>query len=141
MLTMQMTSSLYRKNRRGTFNLTVHIIFVTKYRRKVLTNEMLQSLEKYFTDILSKWNSYFVEFNGESDHVHLLISYTPDKRLSDLIGNLKSSSCKNLWRDYPELSNTYRKKVLWTPSYFVASCGGVTIEQLEKYVQSQDRPG
>ena len=87
---------------------------------------------------MSKWNSYFVEFNGESDHVHLLVNYTPDKRLSDLIGNLKSSSCKNLLRDYPKLSDTYRQ-ILWTPSYFVASCGGVTIEQLEKYVQSQDR--
>ena len=135
-----MPSTNYRKNRRGTFDLTVHIIFVTKYRKKVLTNEMLKSLQLYYSDILGKWNSYFVEFNGEADHVHLLVNYTPDKRLSDLIGNLKSSSCKNLWRDYPELSSTYYKKVLWTPSYFAASCGGVTIEQLEKYVKSQARP-
>ncbi len=135
-----MTTTNYRKNRRGTFSLTVHIIFVTKYRKKILTDEMLNSLEDYFTVILGKWNSFCLEFNGELDHVHLLINYSPDKRLSDLIGNLKSSSCKNLWRDYPSLTDTYAKKVLWTPSYFVASCGGVTIEQLRQYVQNQKRP-
>ena len=127
--------------RRATFNLTVHIIFVSKYRREVLTDPMLTSLEKYFTEILEKWDSEMVQFNGEADHVHLLVSTKPDKRLSDLIANLKSTGCKMLWQDYPELSKTYwGKKVLWTPSYFVASCGGVTIEELEKYVKAQDRP-
>ena len=133
--------TLYRKTRRATFNLTVHIIFVTKYRRKVLTDPMLTSLEKYFTEILAKWDSEMVEFNGASDHVHLLVGTKPDKRISDLIANLKSTGCKMLWQDYPVLSDTYwGKKVLWTPSYFVASCGGVTIEELEKYVKAQDRP-
>ena len=133
--------TIYRKSRRATFNLTVHIIFVTKYRRKVLTDPMLTSLERYYKDILEKWDSDLLEFNGEKDHVHLLIGTKPDKRISDLIANLKSTSCRRLWRDYPELSETYwGKKVLWTPSYFVASCGGVTIEQLEQYVKNQDRP-
>lgn len=136
-----MTSTIYNKSRRATFNLTVHIIFVTKYRRKVLTKAMLESLEFYFLDILKRWDCQLLEFNGERDHIHMLVSLKPDKRISDLIANLKSTSCKNLWRDYPELSRTYwGKKVLWLPSYFVASCGGVTIEQLEKYVQKQNRP-
>lgn len=133
--------SMYRKTRRATFNLTVHIIFVTKYRREVLTDPMLTSLEKYFAEILEKWDSKIVQFNGEPDHVHLLVSTKPDKRLSDLIANLKSTSCKMLWKDYPSLSKTYwSKKVVWTPSYFLASCGGVTIEELEQYVKNQDRP-
>jgi putative transposase len=122
-----MTETTYNKTRKATFNLTIHIVLVTKYRRKVLTDSMLKSLEQYFLAILEAWDCEMVEFNGESDHVHLLI---------------KSSSCKNLWRDYPMLKKTYwGKKVLWTPSYFVASCGGVTIETLEKYIQTQDRPG
>jgi len=152
-----MPETKYNKTRKAIFSLTIHIIFVTKYRRKVLTEKMLQSLEQYFLDILKAWDCSMVEFNGEQDHVHLLVSIKPNKRISDLIGNLKSSSCKNLWRDYPMLKKTYWgtsrfvsedshtkadcKKVLWTPSYFVASCGGVTIETLEKYIQSQDRPG
>jgi putative transposase len=136
-----MSNTTYTKSRRATFNLTVHVVFVTKYRKKVLTKEMLNSLEQYFLLILSNWNCKLVQFNGECDHVHLLISIKPDKRISDLIANLKSSSCRNLWRDYPELSKTYwGGKKLWTGAYFVASCGGVTIDQLKKYVQNQDSP-
>ena len=151
-----MVETIYNKTRKATFNLTIHLVLVTKYRRKVLTDLMLKSLEQYFLAILEARDCEMVEFNGESDHVHLLISILPNKRISDLVGNLKSSSCKNLWRDYPMLKETYWgtsrfgweashpkadcKKVLWTPSYFVASCGGVTIETLEKYIQSQDRP-
>lgn len=102
---------------------------------------MITALERYFIEILEKWDSEMVEFNGEADHVHLLVSTKPDKRLSNLIANLKSTGCKMLWHDYPELSKTYwGKKVLWTPSYFIASCGGVTIEELEKYLKAQNRP-
>jgi putative transposase len=132
-------SSKYRSSRRAVFNLTVHIVFVTKYRRKVITNEMLMKLKEVFTSVLKSWDSELIEFNGESDHVHLLISYPPQKLLSSLIANLKATSSKTMWREfYPIVSKVYFKKVFWTGAYFVASCGGVTIEQLKKYVENQD---
>ncbi|MGF1487076.1 MAG: IS200/IS605 family transposase, partial [Prochloraceae cyanobacterium] len=108
--------------------------------------------------VLEKWDGQLIEFNGEADHVHLLISYPPHKLLSNLVANLKSTTSKTLWREYEDyLSKTYWKsappaprsprrkdgasnRVFWTGSYFVASCGGVTIEQLKKYVQDQDSP-
>jgi putative transposase len=132
-------SSKYRSSRRAVFNLTVHIVFVTKYRRKVITNEMLMKLKEVFTSVLKSWDSELIEFNGESDHVHLLISYPPQKLLSSLIANLKATSSKTMWREfYPIVSKVYFKRVFWTGAYFVASCGGVTIEQLKKYVENQD---
>ena len=70
----------------------------------------MSARESLKNEILNNWNCSMVEFNGEEDHVHLLISIKPDKRISDLVSNLKSASCKNLWRDYPELSKTYWKK-------------------------------
>jgi len=95
-----------------------------------------------FKSVLEKWDGQLIEFNGEADHVHLLVSYPPHKLLSNLVANLKSTTSKTLWREYEEyLSKTYWKnRVFWTSSYFVASCGGVTIEQLKKYVQEQDSP-
>jgi putative transposase len=132
-------SSKYRSSRRAVFNLTVHIVFVTKYRRKVITNEMLMKLKEVFTSVLKSWDSELIEFNGESDHVHLLISYPPQKLLSSLIANLKATSSKTMWREfYPIVSKVYFKRVFWTGAYFVASYGGVTIEQLKKYVENQD---
>ncbi|MGL4881004.1 MAG: IS200/IS605 family transposase [Waterburya sp.] len=70
-----------------------------------------------------------------------LISSPPQKLLSSLIANLKATSSKTMWRKFESIvSKTYQKRVFWTGSYFVASCGGVTIDLLRKYVQQQDSP-
>lgn len=131
----------YRSTRRAMFNLTVHIVFVTKYRKKVITESMLNRLHDVFKSVAISWDSELIQFNGERDHVHLLISYPPHKLLSNLIANLKATSSKTMWRDFEiEVSKVYHKRVFWTGSYFVASCGGVTIEQLKQYVENQDCP-
>ncbi len=132
----------YRSSHRSVYCLTVHLVFVTKYRRKVINLELLTRLKEIFKSGLEKWDSELIEFNGEADHVHLLISYPPHKLLSNLVANLKSTSSKTLWREFENyLSKTYWKnRVFWTGSYFVASCGGVTIEQLKKYVENQNPP-
>lgn len=130
-----------RRSRRAVFNLTVNIVFVTKYRRKVITKPMLDRLSKVFESVAVSWDSELIEFNGESDHVHLLLSYPPHKLLSSLIANLKATSSKTMWREFEgETSRFYNKRVFWTGAYFVASCGGVTIEQLRKYVENQECP-
>ena len=72
--------------------------------------------------------------------VYLLIDYPPDIALTKLIANLKTVSSRYLRKDFPQLKESYQKPALWTASYFVASCGGVTVEQLKKYVQNQSRP-
>ncbi len=132
----------YRSSHRSVYCLTVHLVLVTKYRRKVINLELLTRLKEIFKSVLEKWDSELIEFNGEADHVHLLISYPPHKLFSNLVANLKSTSSKTLWREFENyLSKTYWKnRVFWTGSYFVASCGGVTIEQLKKYVENQNPP-
>ena len=82
----------YFKTRMATFNLTVHIVLVTKYRKKVFKKEHLEFLNEAFKSIPDKWDASIVEFSGESDHVHILLTYPPHKLLSGLIANLKSTS-------------------------------------------------
>ena len=136
-----MPKAKYRSSHRSVFNLTVHMVFVTKDRRQIIDAEMLTELKAVFESVLKAWNSQLIEFNGESDHVHLLVSFPPQKRLSDLVGNLKATASKTMWRKFEsKLSTIYRKKVFWTSSYFIASCGGVTVDTLKKYVQNQDSP-
>ena len=132
----------YRSSRRAVFNLTVHIVLVTKYRRKVIDAAMKTELEKVFKSVLASWGSELLEFNCEIDHAHLIVSYPPQKLLSSLIANLKATSSKTMWRKFEsKLKVVYwRKRVFWTGAYFVASCGGVTIDVLKKYVQDQDSP-
>jgi len=102
---------------------------------------MLTRLEAIFKALMEKWEGRLIEFNGETDHVHLLIQYTPQTEPSKLINNLKTVSSRYLRKEFAERVNQfYRKDVLWTNGYFIASCGGVTVEQLKQYIEEQDRP-
>jgi putative transposase len=133
-----MTQVFQKQGFRSVYTLTVHIVFVTKYRRKVISPAMLSRCGEIFQETCSKWECTLVEFNGEADHVHLLVNFSPQVQLSKLIANLKTVSSRLLRKEFSaELSRIYSKPVFWTGSYFVASCGGVTIEQLKKYVQQQ----
>jgi putative transposase len=135
-------SSNYNKGFRSVYKLTAHVVLVTKYRKKAISEKVLLRLKEIFTDTLIKWECSLVEFNGESDHIHLLIDYKPDISLSKLIANLKTVSSRLIRRDFPELANKYfyNKPHFWTGAYFVASCGGVTVSQLKTYVENQKTP-
>lgn len=139
-----MSKTNIRSHYRSVFNLTAHLVFVTKYRLRVIDAAMLEELEEVFRSVLSKWDSSMLEFDGEADHVHLLIDYPPHKLPSSLISNLKSTASKTMWnRHENRLKRFYwkeGKRVFWTGAYFIASCGGVTIEQLKEYVRNQDSP-
>lgn len=114
---------------RSVYALTVHIVFVTKYRRKAINLLMLKRLEEIFQETCAKWECQLLEFNGERDHVHLLVNFSPQVQLSKLIANLKTVSSRLLRKEFQsELERIYSKPVFWSGSYFVASCGGVTIE-------------
>ena len=131
--------SNYYKGYRSVYKLTAHIVFVTKYRKKAITKQVLKRLEEIFWQTLEKWNCNLVQFNGEEDHVHLLIDYKPDVQISKLIANLKTVSSRLIRQEFPPLSPKYfyNKPYFWTGAYFIASCGGVTVEQLKKYVENQ----
>lgn len=137
-----MNKNNYKKGFRSVYKLTAHIVFVTKYRKKAISKQILESLKDIFEGTLDKWGCELVEFNGETDHVHLLIDYKPDVSLSKLIANLKTVSSRLIRRDYPEVSDKYfyGKSHFWTGSYFIASCGGVTVSQLKEYVENQKSP-
>ncbi|NJK53658.1 MAG: IS200/IS605 family transposase [Acaryochloridaceae cyanobacterium RU_4_10] len=126
---------------RNVYDLNIHLVLVTKYRKKVINKDMLSRLSEIFESTCQKWRCELVEFNGEPDHVHLLINFPPDVEVSKLVNNLKTVSSRLVRKDYLEyLNSVYSKPVFWSGAYFVASCGGVTIEQLKTYVEQQHSP-
>jgi REP element-mobilizing transposase RayT len=86
------------------FNIKLHIVFVTKYRRKTLTPELLDYLKEAFADCLAAWRCTLVEFGGEPDHVHLLIDIHPALDISVLINNLKTASARRAATALPNIS-------------------------------------
>lgn len=120
------------------FNIKLHIVFVTKYRRKTLTPELLEYLKTAFTEILDAWRCKLVEFGGEPDHVHLLIDIHPALDISVLINNLKTASARRTRNRFTEhLALFYRKPLFWHRAYFVGSVGGATLETVRAYVDAQ----
>ena len=121
------------------FNIKLHVVFVTKYRRKTLTPELLDYLKKAFFEILMAWRCKLVEFGGEADHVHLLIDIHPALNISVLINNLKTASARRSRNRFSEhLVQFYWKPLFWHRTYFVGSVGGATLETVRAYVESQE---
>jgi putative transposase len=126
---------------RSVSDLKAHLVLTTKYRKKVLTKKMLFRLHEIVESLLESWECKLVEFNGESDHVHLLFQYHPSMQISKLVNSLKSVSSRKLRQEFSEIINkVYFKDVFWNSSYFVASCGGVTISTLKRYIENQNSP-
>lgn len=134
-------SSSFNKGFRSVYKLTAHIVLVTKYRKHAINQERLVRLKEIFEQTLAKWECALIDFNSESDHCHLIVEFKPDIELSKLIANLKTVSSRLIRKEYPELSKQYfyGQPYFWTGAYFVASCGGVTVEQLKTYVEGETR--
>lgn len=95
-----------------------------------------------FNQVSEKTDCKLMEFNGEEDHVHLLIDFHPKNSISAVVGSLKSASARILKKEFPkEVKKHYWGKVsFWSNSYYCGSCGGAPIEVLKKYIQNQDSP-
>jgi putative transposase len=127
-----------RSSSHAVFNIKLHIVFVTKYRRKTLSPEVLDYLKEAFSDCLNAWNCKLMEFEGEPDHAHLLIDIHPALDISVLINNLKTASARRTRNRFAEhLTEFYSKPVFWHRAYFVGSVGGATLETVRAYVDAQ----
>lgn len=121
--------------------LHAHLVFVTKYRGDVFGPEQLESLEKIFRSVCADFEAELEEFNGEGDHVHLLVNYPPKVALSRLVNSLKGVSSRRLKLMHPELVKpAYLNNALWSPSYFAGSVGGAPISVVRQYIEQQARP-
>ncbi len=138
---MSSQNSELRSSARSISDLKAHLVLVPKYRKKLFNKPMLVRLEEVIRELLEKWGCRCVEFNGEKDHIHLIFQYTPQVQLSKLINNLKTVSSRYLKKEFKErFEKYYWQDALWSGSYYISSCGGVTVDILKKYVQAQDRP-
>ena len=130
-----------RTGRHCVFLLHAHLVFVTKYRHNVFGDSHLQRLEEVFRSVGEDFECQLVEFNGEANHVHLLVNFPPKVALSKLVNSLKGVSSRRMRQEFPELARHYwRAKRLWSGSYFAGSVGGAPISGLRQYIEQQDRP-
>ncbi|HEY0806739.1 MAG TPA: IS200/IS605 family transposase [Pseudonocardiaceae bacterium] len=121
--------------------LHAHLVFVTKYRHKVFTDTHLPRLEEIMRAVCGDFEVELAEFNGETDHVHLLVHFPPKVALSKLVNSLKGVSSRRMSQEFPDLVRYYwRAQRLWSGSYFAGSVGGAPISVLRQYIEQQNRP-
>ena len=127
----------YRRGRHCLFALHVHLVFMPKYKRNVFKSEHIESLKSIFFTVCKDFESELVEMDGDHDHVHLLVNFPPKVELSKLVNSLKGVSSRMLRKEHPDIVQRYYKDVLWSRSYFAASCGGAPISMVKKYIEEQ----
>jgi len=133
-------SSEIRHGRHCVFQLHVHLVFITKYRYRIFDGNALERLRAIFSKVCLDFEAQLVEMDGEDNHVHLLVNYPPKRSISALVNSLKGVSSRLLRLERPDLTRRYWKGVLWSPSYFAASCGGAPIGVLKAYIEQQRTP-
>jgi len=138
---MTMPNVNIRKLNHCTFLLSYHFVFVTKYRRKCLTGPMLDRLREIAAKLCEDWGGRLVEMSGEADHAHLLLEMNPKAAPSVVANNFKTVTSRLLRKEFGDaLNQAYRQPVLWSRTYFVASCGGAPLSVIKQYIEQQERP-
>ncbi|MGW4893772.1 IS200/IS605 family transposase [Kitasatospora sp. NPDC004240] len=135
------TNTDYRRGRHVVTAMHVHLVFVTKYRCGVFTDATLTRCEEIMRKVCGDFEADLKEFNGERDHVYLLVEYPPKVAVSGLVNSLKSVSARLLRKEYTYAMNcAVMHGHLWSPSYFAASCGGAPPAVIREYIENQQRP-
>ncbi len=124
------------------YDLNYHIVWCTKYRRKVLKDGIDADLKTILREIASE-NGYSIPHMevGLDDHIHLLVSAPPKISVSSIVKQLKGTSSLRLFAMHPELKSQYWKRKgersLWSPSYFAESIGATNEDAVAKYIDGQ----
>lgn len=128
-----------RKGRHCISDMHVHLVFVTKYRRKVFSDEHLTALERIFAGVCASFDCRLDDFDGGTDRVHLLVSFPPTVEISRLVNSLKGVSSRYMRRDFPQLEQHYwRSQRLWSPSYYAGTSDVALSATFERYIEEQD---
>ncbi len=116
-------------------------MFVTKYRGGVFDDAMLARCEEVMRDVCADFGTELRDFNGEHDHVHLLVYYPPKVALSVLVNSLKGVSSRRLRSEFTgRVNQAVLQGRFWSPSYFAGSCGGAPLPLVKDYISQQTRP-
>ena len=126
-----------RTKRHVVHALHMHLVFITRYRRKVFNVLMMERMKYHFERVCEEFGCRLIETGGEGDHVHLLVEPLPHTTPSKLVNSLKGVSSRMLRKEFPQLEKHFWKGGLWSPSYFIASCGGAPLKIVKEYIEKQ----
>ncbi len=124
-------------NAHSVFMLWYHLILVTKYRRQVFNDEVSNRAKEIFENIASNYHITLIEWNHDSDHVHILFRSHPKTELSKFINAYKSASSRLIKQEFESVRKQLWKSYFWSQSFCLLTSGGAPIEVIKQYIESQ----
>ncbi|MGB4265038.1 MAG: IS200/IS605 family transposase [Bacteroidales bacterium] len=126
-------------NNHSVFLLYYHLVLVTKYRRKVINDNISNRLKEIFEKIQGNYNIILQEWNYDKDHIHILFKAQPNTEISKFINAYKSASSRLIKKEFPEIKEQLWKEYFWSRSFCLLTTGGAPIEIIKKYIESQGK--
>ena len=121
------------------YNVNYHIVWSTKYRRKVLNSIIESRLKEILIQVSLEKEFIIHEMEvGELDHIHLFVSAHPKISISYIVKMMKGISGRLLMKEFPEIQKYLWKGELWNPSYYVETIGSVSEENIKRYIKNQE---
>lgn len=129
-----------RHGRTCVFNINYHVVWSTKYIRKVLTPKIEKRLKEILINVGKEKGFEIAEIEVRTqDHVHLFVSAIPKISISYIAKMMKGISGRLLLKEFPEISDKLWNGELWNPSYYVETIGSVSEEEIKRYIQDQEK--
>lgn len=119
------------------FALNYHLVLVTKYRRKVIDDDISEYLKGMFSRIGTNYNITITEWNHDIDHVHVLFSAHPKSELTKFLNSYKAASSRLVKKNFPSIREKLWEEMFWSRSFCLISVGGASMEILNRYIESQ----
>lgn len=126
------------KGNHSIYSLQFHYVACVKYRQKVLIDNIPNRLKAINLEVAKAFGIEIIEQETAIDHIHILFSGKPHVQLSKFVNSLKSVSARLIFREFHDVKKKLWGGHFWSPSYFLASTGQITLEDLKKYVESQN---
>lgn len=128
----------YRTGSHSRFDLKYHIVWVTKYRKRVLTGPVGYRVRELIIEICKRHEVEILQGHVSSDHVHLFVSSPPNLSVSKLVQYLKGKTSRKLMMEFRPIQKQFWGRHVWARGYFAASSGNVTDEVVQEYIRLQD---
>ena len=130
-----------KKQQHAVCEIRYHIVLVTKYRRPVIKGAVADHLKDECRRLVENFDGEVIEIETDLDHVHILAAFGPEYSIRTVMNSLKGVTARIIRRDHwDDVSKQLWGDSFWSDSYYVCTCGGVTVETIRKYVENQGKP-
>jgi len=131
----------YRKTSHSVYDLKYHLVWITKYRKQVLTGVVAERLRELIREICKANDIEIIKGHVSKDHVHMFLSVPPYISVSKLVQMIKGKTSRKMLSEFKPLQQKFWGRHLWARGYFVASSGNITDEVIIEYIEKQDVEG